>query len=165
MKLDVKLAGHHRSVEIERRADRFAFLLDDQEVQADIFEISLGIYSVLLGGESFEVRVEERSNGLILHVGNHEFPAEIIDPRQWRRGRRGSAEAEGRQQVLAPMPGKVVRVMIQEGGAIEAGQGLLVVEAMKMQNEIKSPKSGKIESLLVREGQAVNAGEVLAVVV
>jgi biotin carboxyl carrier protein len=60
------------------------------------------------------------------------------------------------------MPGKVVRVLAAVGDAVEAGQGLLVVEAMKMQNEIRSPKSGKVERLLVKEGQAVNAGEVLA---
>jgi biotin carboxyl carrier protein len=62
------------------------------------------------------------------------------------------------------MPGKVVRVLVKQGAAVEAGQGLLVVEAMKMQNEIRSPKSGKIEKLLVVENQTVNAGETLAVV-
>jgi biotin carboxyl carrier protein len=60
------------------------------------------------------------------------------------------------------MPGKVVRVLVSEGDAVEAGQGLLVVEAMKMQNEIRSPKNGKVEKLLAREGLAVNAGDVLA---
>jgi biotin carboxyl carrier protein len=60
------------------------------------------------------------------------------------------------------MPGKVVRVLVSEGDAVEAGQGLLVVEAMKMQNEIRSPKSGKVEKLLAKEGLAVNAGDVLA---
>jgi biotin carboxyl carrier protein len=69
---------------------------------------------------------------------------------------------EGRQEILAPMPGKVIRVLAAVGDAVEAGQGLLVVEAMKMQNEIRSPKSGKVERLLVKEGQNVNAGEVLA---
>ena len=63
------------------------------------------------------------------------------------------------------MPGKVVRVMVRAGEAVEAGQGLLVVEAMKMQNEIKSPKAGKIERIAAQEGQTVNAGEVLAVIV
>jgi biotin carboxyl carrier protein len=71
-------------------------------------------------------------------------------------------EAEGRQQITAPMPGKVVRILKNAGVAVEAGEGLLVVEAMKMQNEIRSPKRGKVEKILVKEGQAVNAGEVLA---
>ena len=88
---------------------------------------------------------------------------EIADPRAWRRGRGGSIELEGRQQVAAPMPGKIVRVLVAPGQQVEAGQGLLVIEAMKMQNEIRSPKSGTVEKL-VREGQTVNAGEILAVV-
>src|SRR5258705_4794768 len=69
---------------------------------------------------------------------------------------------EARQQILAPMPGKIIRVLVQAGEKVEAGQGLLVVEAMKMQNEIRSPKSGTVERLLVKEGQPVNAGEILA---
>jgi biotin carboxyl carrier protein len=80
----------------------------------------------------------------------------------WRGRRHGALEAEGRQQITAPMPGKVVRVLLQEGDTVEAGQGLLVVEAMKMQNEIRSPKSGRVEKLFAKEGLAVNAGDVLA---
>jgi biotin carboxyl carrier protein len=101
---------------------------------------------------------------LRLTVANREWQVEIRDPREWRRNRSGVAEAEGRQQVLAPMPGKIVRVLVGAGDAVEAKQGLLVVEAMKMQNEIRSPKSGTVERLLVNEGQTVNAGEVLAII-
>ena len=83
--------------------------------------------------------------------------------RRRHHGRRhGTLEAEGRQQILAPMPGKIIRVLVQTGEKVDAGQGLLVVEAMKMQNEIRSPKSGTVERVLVKEGQPVNAGEILA---
>ena len=99
-----------------------------------------------------------------MQTGGLEFLAEIIDPRSWRGRRHRGTEAEGRQQIAAPMPGKVVRLLAKAGDAVEAGQGLLVVEAMKMQNEIRSPKSGTVERVLVTEGQAVNAGEVLCVV-
>jgi biotin carboxyl carrier protein len=85
-----------------------------------------------------------------------------VDPRAWRGRKQGAIEVEGRQEILAPMPGKIVRVLVAVGESVEAGQGLLVVEAMKMQNEIRSPKNGKVERLLAKEGQAVNAGEVLA---
>jgi len=88
----------------------------------------------------------------------------VLDPRAWRGKRGGVLEAEGRQQIIAPMPGKVVRLLVKAGDAVEAGQGLLVVEAMKMQNEIRAPKTGKVERILISEGQAVNAGDVLAVV-
>ena len=108
--------------------------------------------------------MEARADGLRIHTGHREYPVTVMDPRSWR-GKRGHAlQAEGRQQIVAPMPGKVVRLLVQQGDAVEAGKGLLVVEAMKMQNEIRAPKSGTVERLLVAEGQPVNAGEVLAVV-
>ena len=74
------------------------------------------------------------------------------------------AEAAGPQQVTTPMPGKIVLVLMKTGDAVDAGQGIVVVEAMKMQNEIRSPKSGTVERLLVVAGQTVNAGEVVAIV-
>ena len=93
-----------------------------------------------------------------------EFTAEVVDPRAWRGRTHGAVALEGRQHVVAPMPGKVVRVLVHEGDTVESGQGILVVEAMKMQNEIRSPKAGTVERLNVKEGQPVNAGEVLCVV-
>ena len=126
-------------------------------------EISPGVYSILIDGMSHEVRVAPGPGGsLTLQTGNHEFTAEIADPRAWRGRKHGHVEAEGRQQVLAPMPGKVVRLLVHAGEEVKVGQGLLVVEAMKMQNEVRSPKTGKVERLLAKEGQPVNAGEVLA---
>ena len=97
-------------------------------------------------------------------AGSREFRVVISDEREWRRKRGSAIEAEGRQQVLAPMPGKIVRVLVKTGDAVRAGQGVLVVEAMKMQNEIRAPKSGTIDRLAVVEGQTVNAGEVVAIV-
>jgi biotin carboxyl carrier protein len=76
------------------------------------------------------------------------------------RGRIG----EGLQSVSAPMPGKVVRVLVTEGQSVAAGQGIAVVEAMKMQNEMKAPKSGRVIQLKVREGETVGTGEVLALI-
>jgi biotin carboxyl carrier protein len=98
-----------------------------------------------------------------LRTNGREFRAEVIDPRSWRRRHGAGIELEGRQQLVAPMPGKIVRVLAAAGQEVTAGQGLLVIEAMKMQNEIRSPKSGIVEKL-AREGQTVNAGEVLAIV-
>jgi len=121
------------------------------------------LVSVMLNGQSFEIRVSASVDAKIkLQCGPHEFSAELIDPRAWRGRKQGALEVEGRQEIAAPMPGKVVRLLVAVGGAVEAGQGLLVVEAMKMQNEIRSPKTGRVERLLVKEGQNVNAGEVLA---
>lgn len=166
MKLEIRIANRLRTVELERSAEGWRAQIDGREVAADLAEIASGMYSVLLAGRSHEVRVEPLPGSEFLRIqsGTEEFTAEIIDPRIWRGRRGGVIEAEGRQQIVAPMPGKVIRVLVKAGDKVEANQGLLVVEAMKMQNEIRSPKTGAIERLLVTEGQTVNAGEVLAVV-
>ena len=139
------------------------FTVDGREVEADVTRISHGVYSILLDGKSLEVTVEETPGGLLVRVNGREYRVEIFDPRSWRRARGAGIELEGRQQLVAPMPGKVVRVLVKAGQQVEAGQGLLVIEAMKMQNEIRSPKSGAVERV-AHEGQTVNAGEVLAIV-
>ena len=163
MKFEVAINNTRRVVELERDAERWRISLDGKVVDADAVEIAPNIFSILLDGKSHEIRVASTSSGtLTLQTGRHEFTAEVTDPRAWRGRRHGALEAEGRQQILAPMPGKIIRVLVQAGEKVEAGQGLLVVEAMKMQNEIRSPKSGTVERLLVKEGQPVNAGEILA---
>jgi biotin carboxyl carrier protein len=166
MKLQIQIGGTARDLEVIREgaSRRVRWRLDGKPLEADAVEVARGVYSILIAGHSLEVRVEESGLGLRVHAGGEEFRAEVIDPRQWRRQRGNAAEAEGRQQVVASMPGKVVRVLVKTGDAVEAGQGLVVVEAMKMQNEIRSPKTGKVERLRVSEGQAVNAGEVLVVI-
>jgi biotin carboxyl carrier protein len=164
MKLTLKINGLEQQVEVERRGSQAHFSINDREIPADVTEVTPGVYSILLGGEAFEARVESQLRGLRVHIGWHEYAVEIIDPRQWRRDRGSSAEAEGRQQLVAPMPGKIVHLLVSAGQAVEAGQGLVVVEAMKMQNEIKSPKAGKVEKLIAREGQAVSAGDTLVII-
>lgn len=164
MKVTVKIGSRERHIDISMRDRGLRFSLDGKDVAADAVAVAPDIYSIMLGGAAFEVRVEPQLNGLHVYVDGSEYLAEIVDPRQWRRNRGKLTQAEGRQDVVAPMPGKIVRVLVKTGETIEAGHGLMVVEAMKMQNEIKSPKSGKVERLLVREGQAVNSGETLAIV-
>lgn len=166
MKFEVQLTGPSgkktRTVDLERNATGWRVMLDGQPVTADVVEVAPHTLSILLGGQSYEIHVMTSPDGkLKLQTGAHEIIAEVRDPRAWS-GRHGGVEAEGRQQILAPMPGKVVRLLVKAGDCVEAGQGLLVVEAMKMQNEIRSPKSGKVERVLAKEGQPVNAGEVLA---
>ncbi|HYL68027.1 MAG TPA: biotin/lipoyl-containing protein [Candidatus Limnocylindria bacterium] len=168
MKLAIELGGKQHTVELVRTSERLRCNLDGRALDADAVEVALGIYSILIGGESLEARVEPLTEtgigGLRVIVGSREFSVGVHDPRQWRRRSGASAEAKGRQQVLAPMPGKIIRVLVKTGDSIEMKQGLVVVEAMKMQNEIRSPKSGTVERLLVTEGQSVNTGEVLAII-
>jgi biotin carboxyl carrier protein len=169
MKFEVQLTGRSGEktciVELERDGAAWRILLDGRPVTADVVEIVPHTLSILLDGQSFEISVTQSPDGkLKLQAGAQEFIAEVIDPRAWSGRRHGGVEAEGRQQIVAPMPGKVVRVLVKAGDRVDTAQGLLVVEAMKMQNEIRSPKSGTVERVLVKEGQAVNAGEVLCVV-
>ena len=162
----MEINGARRSIEFTppmNGAARVTFAVDGRLVEGDAVRISRGAYSILLGGRCLEVTVEETSNGLQLRANGREFQVEIFDPRSWRRGRGAGIELEGRQQLMAPMPGKIVRVLVAIGQEVHAGQGLLVIEAMKMQNEVRSPKSGTVERL-AEEGQTVNAGEILAVV-
>jgi biotin carboxyl carrier protein len=167
MRFEVQLEGSSgkksRVVELERTAGGWRATLDGRPANADAVEISPYTLSLLLNGQSYEIRITPVPGGkLKLQTGVYEFTAEVIDPRSWKGRRHGHAEAQGRQQIVAPMPGKVVRLLVKAGDRVEAGQGLLVVEAMKMQNEIRSPKSGTVERVLAKEGQPVTAGEVLA---
>lgn len=168
MKNDVLLNGARRSVELTRSAEepsQLAATLDGRRVEADAAKISPSVYSILLGGRSLEVRVEALPDGMMVRTAGREYRVDIVDLRSWRRSRSGKIDLAGRQQIAAPMAGKVVRVLVAPGQQVETGQGLLVVEAMKMQNEIRSPKTGTVERLLAKEGQAVNPGEVLVVIV
>jgi biotin carboxyl carrier protein len=169
MRYEVHLNGAHgpkkRLVELERTPDGYRISLDGKVVDANATLVAPGAVSVLIGGQAFEVHVTPMLDEQIkLQSGAHEFTAELGDPRAWQGRRHGVLAAEGRQQVIAAMPGKVVRLLVSAGDEVEAGQGLVVVEAMKMQNEIRSPKKGKVERLQVKDGQNVNAGEVLCVV-
>lgn len=167
MKTEIQINGVRRTIEFDR--SRMDFAVDGRKIIADAVEISAGRYSILLNGRSFDVTVEkdvtmEKVGGsFLVRTADDEFHVEILDPRSWRRSRGGSITLEGRQQVTSPMPGKIVRVLATAGEKVEAGQGLLVIEAMKMQNEIRSPKSGIVEKLAL-EGQTVTAGEILAVI-
>jgi biotin carboxyl carrier protein len=143
--------------------DQWQIILDGEPIDADVMEIALSTLSILIRGESHEIRVARSSEGLLnIQTGLREFTAEVTDQRSWRGRRLGHVEVKGRQQITAPMAGKVVRLLVTAGEKVEIGQGLLVVEAMKMQNEIRSTKSGTVERLLAEEGQPVNAGEILA---
>jgi biotin carboxyl carrier protein len=164
VKLEVEIDGKARMVEFLRIGERLSWTIDGDPVEADAVEVSAGVYSILIEGRSFEARIEPAPKGARVVVAGREYSASVRDPRQWKRHGGAAREAEGRQQVLAPMPGKIIRVLVKTGEPVAAGQGLLVIEAMKMQNEVRSPKSGTVERLLVNEGQTVNAAEILAIV-
>jgi biotin carboxyl carrier protein len=161
MKLSLSLNGADRAIEIVAPAPECRFRIgDDPARDAEVAVPEPCVYSVLMDGRSYEARVEETPGGLIVVIDGFRFEIEIRDPRRWAR-QSGAAGSHGIQQLSAPMPGKVVRVLVSAGESVEAGQGLVVVEAMKMQNEIKAPRAGKILTVPAKETATVTAGETL----
>jgi len=144
------------------RIDEQSIVIDSADLESAVL-IAPGIYSILRDGRSYEVRVAEIEGGLQARVNGYDYFVEVRDQRDAPPKSRASG-GEGRQKVMAPMPGKVIRVLVKQGDAVEAGQGLVVVEAMKMQNEMRSPKAGRVAQLAAKPGGAVAAGEVLAVI-
>ena len=164
MKLKVTVNGTSREIEILAPAPACRFRIDGgAERIADVVLPEPGLYSILLDGRSYDVQVERTPQRLIVAVRGHRFEIEVHDPRRWSRqsGRRSGEDVE---TVTAPMPGKVVRVLVGAGDAVEPGQGILVVEAMKMQNEMKATRAGRVISVTVNEGATVAAGEILATI-
>ena len=161
MRYSISIDGQAYDVEISEVEGRWRCRLNGRDIQADFIQLNARIASILLNGKSYEVR---RDASGAISVDNRRYEVSVEDPRSWQGRRRKELRQAGPQRLASSMPGKVVRVLSREGDSIEAGQGIIVVEAMKMQNEIKSVKAGTLQKLLVREGANVSAGEVLAIV-
>jgi biotin carboxyl carrier protein len=127
-----------------------------------VTQVEPGVYSVLLDGASYEIRVVESLQALSADVGGLRFVVEVRDPRDTSRGSRASI-GSGRQNIAAPMPGKVVRVLVNVGDSVDVGQGLVVVEAMKMQNEMKASRPGRVIEVHASVGETVGAGDTLLI--
>jgi len=133
-------------------------------------ELGGGRVSARIGARSYEVEAREIEDGVyLMFVGDHvrevrvDDKIKIVDPKRLRSGQNSGGQHHGVAQIVAPMAGKVVRVHVEAGAAVEKGAGVIVVEAMKMQNEMKSPRAGVLVSVNVKPGDTVNAGDVLAV--
>jgi biotin carboxyl carrier protein len=160
---DVTINGRNHRLELNRVDDGWTCRLEGHEIEVDAVLARPDVLSLRIGNLSYEIKCERAGSDLHVWVGSARFAAEVRDPRSLR-GRVRAADDLGPRKLIAPMPGKVVRVLAREGEAVDSGAGIFVVEAMKMQNEIKSPKKGTIRKVLVIEGSAVNAGDLLAIV-
>jgi biotin carboxyl carrier protein len=163
MKLQLTINGVEDEIEILEPTPACRFRWSGAERAASVEMAEPGVYSVLLEGRSYDAWVERTARALVVVIDGYRFEVDVRDPRRWSRQGRGRA-GEGVETLVAPMPGKVVRVLVAAGDTVEAGQGILVVEAMKMQNELKASRAGRVAAMHAREGATVAAGEALATI-
>jgi len=128
----------------------------------DIEEVQPGVYSAIVEGRSYELRIAHVNGAHVVDVGGRRLVVDATDPHRSAPRRRGARE--GRTNLTAAMPGKVIRVLVSAGDRVEAGQGIVVVEAMKMQNELKAPRAGQIVAVRAVAGATVAAGDVLVTI-
>jgi biotin carboxyl carrier protein len=165
MKYEVLIDGHSHQVELERGDKGYQCIVDGEPFSLDVVMTARDVLSIIHNGRNYEAKREYSLLGEThIIIGSERFGAEVRDPRSLRSRRAAAGVEAGPAKIIAPMPGKIVRVLAAEGDEVEAGQGLVVVEAMKMQNEIKATKKGKVTKIAVNEGSAVNAGDLLAIV-
>lgn len=167
MKFRVEINGASLLLGIQPNGTQTKYELEEergeQNGSASIEPVMPGVYSVLLGDRTFLVNVAQHPEGLEVWVGLERHLISLSDPRD-RPARQRTSGVAGPIEIRAQMPGKIIKVMIAEGTHVSAGEGLLVIEAMKMQNEVKAPKDGVLRRIHVSEGSTVNAGEPLVVV-
>lgn len=160
MKLRVNLDGQSHNLEWRNGE----YVLDESSGTASIEQINPGVFSILLGSKSFRVNVAEQGDQLeVVGTDGVPRPLSIVDPRD-RSASADAAATKGPAVIRAQMPGKIIKVLVEIGAAVEAGQGLIVVEAMKMQNEVKAPKAGVVTQIMTTANATVAAGETLLVV-
>jgi biotin carboxyl carrier protein len=167
MKLTAELAGTAHALELERAGVQVVATVDGRRYELEAREVEPSVYLLQASGRIYECRVREagvQGNAREVHIGQQTFQITLLDPKRLRHAAGAGTQASGRVGVVAAMPGKIVRVLVAQGAQVEAGDALLVVEAMKMQNELKSPKAGTVVELHAQAGATVNAGDVLAVV-
>jgi len=165
MTYDVIVDGKTHRLELTRGEKTWLCKVDDQNIEVDAALTARDILSVLVGGKAYEIKRERSLQGDIhLIIGSARYAVEVQDPRSLRTRRAAAGAEAGPQKITAPMPGKIVRVMVAAGDEVKTGQGIVVMEAMKMQNELKSPKDGRVQKILTEEGATVNPGDTLAVI-
>ncbi len=165
MTYDIIVDGKTHHVEVTRGEKLWLCKVDDQEMEVDAALTARDVLSALVGDKAYEIKRERSLQGeLHMVIGSARYAVDVQDPRSLRTRRALAGAESGPQKVKAAMPGKIVRIQVSEGDEVKAGQGVIVMEAMKMQNEIKSPKDGRVQKILTAEGSTVNAGDTLAII-
>ena len=161
MKLQAELKGEKYEIEIKRDGEKVFARVDEREYDLEASEVEQNVYLLKHNNQIFQIYVAP--NGMV-NLGNHQLEISITDPKRLRGSNAAGANAEGTSEIKTAMPGKLVRILTEIGAEIKQGDSVLVVEAMKMQNEMKAPKDGIVKEIRFAEGATVNAGDVLAVI-
>lgn len=164
MRFEVETGRRRRTIEVKRSGDGWTASVDGRLMRIDSRRVG-DRWSMLVGEASYEVAIESRRQGRhMVHVDGHVVPVTVRIPGRGRSGSDGDVpSATGQVTIAAPMPGRVVKVLVAPGDAVVARQGLVVVEAMKMENELRAPRAGTVAEVRVREGAPVEANVVLVV--
>jgi len=161
MKLQAELNKQTYEIEIKRDGENVFAKIDDREYRLAASEIEPNVYLLKNENQIFQVFAAPNS---IVNINNHQLEINLIDPKRLRGVKTNAEHAGGTAEIKTAMPGKLVRILVEEGAEVKQGEGVLIVEAMKMQNEMKSPKDGIIKEIRFAIGATVNAGDVLAII-
>ena len=167
MKLQAKISDREHAVTIQIRDGRVIASVDDRPYELELHQAGPGDYLLSSGTKVHNSQVganPEHPQAFEVHLHGKSYEVTIVDPKRLRSGQASGNSDQGVAQILAPMPGKVVKLLVELGAEVEAGDGVVVVEAMKMQNEMKAPKAGTVVKLNAAPGATVNTGDVLAVI-
>ena len=164
MIFDAAVDGRSIRVEVRGQDGRYQVSLDGRILEVDCQQTGSHFLSLLIDGRSYEVGLEKRSTGYTVVLEDDVLFVELVANATRTMGGAPRGAAGGPARVAAPMPGKLVKVLVEPGQEVASGQGLVVVEAMKMENELRSPRAGRVRELPMREGQTVETGAILAVV-
>ncbi len=166
MRYVATLDGAEHEIEVEElSAESCAIRLGERRFEADLRQVGPASFSVLLGDRSFDFDVVRDGDELVVASRTGATRLTLVDAarRALRAGTR-RREVSGRVEMKAAMPGRVVNVMVVAGDGVKRDQGVLILEAMKMENEVKSPKDGKVVEVKVVAGQTVEKGELMIVI-
>jgi biotin carboxyl carrier protein len=169
MKLTAAILGYEHAISLDLMDSTVAAEVDGRRYDIELRRLACGEYLLVSGANVYKCRVEQKRDSpagefFQIVLRGHSYYLSLIDPKRLRSGQSSATHHTGAAEIVSPMPGKIVRVLVTEGATVEAGAGVIVVEAMKMQNEMKAPKAGLVISINAQEGATVNAGDVLAVI-
>lgn len=168
MKLTAQHNKENHEISFERDGEHLHAQVDGRSYDVSVREVEGGLYLLMRDGDVYECLVERhsaRQDDFTIHLRNRTYDTTVIDPRRLGSVHGSSVHAGGGSaQITSPMAGKVVRVLVEQGARVKTGDGIVVVEAMKMQNELKTPRDGVVAELRAVESATVNAGDVLAII-